>query len=245
MKKAIVLIDGQNLFYGLKDMLLKEKDINWTAFFNSLIDPTSEELIRTYWFRPQRILDSNYTAFNIRNQIYYKNHRAHFNNFKNDKSKIPTAIANQAEAEAIAAENWLRSEKVKFSQIEFNYEQLALSYGDIEFVKTGGVKVNPYIQEYLGEKGVDIALAVKMIALSVDNSCDKIVLISGDYDYAEAIKFVKNKMTKVHIVKLHKGQPPTNRSVSRNLAVLVDKIIDVYESELKSTFAKGFVLQNP
>ena len=64
--------------------------------------------------------------------------------------------------------------------------------------------MNPYIHEFVGEKGVDIALAVKMIALSVEKRCDKIILVSGDYDYAEVIKFVKNNMTKIHIVKFIK-----------------------------------------
>jgi uncharacterized LabA/DUF88 family protein len=105
-------------------------------------------------------------------------------------------------------------------------------------VKTGVVKVNPFIQEYVGEKGVDIALAVKMISLSVEKKCDKLILVSGDFDYAEAMKFVKNNMTKIHLVKLHKGIPPKNRSVSRDLAVLADKVIDVYESEIKSKFVK-------
>ncbi len=242
MKKAIILIDGANLFYGLRSMNLLEKDINWNFLFNSIIS-TDHELIRTYWFRPQKILDSNYTASNIRRQIVNKKHHSHLNNYKNDKTKIPAAVLNQIEADAILAENWLKSEKIKFSQIEYNYDQLGLEFGDIEFVKIGIVKVNPYSQEYVGEKGVDIALAVKMIALSVEQRCDKIILISGDYDYAEAIKFVKNNMTKVHLVKLHTGHPPKNKSVSRDLAILADQVIDIYESELKSKFAKGVVLQ--
>lgn len=113
-----------------------------------------------------------------------------------------------------------------------------MEYEDIEIVKTGVVKVNPYLLTYTGEKEVDISLAVKMISLSVEGKCDKIILISGDFDYAEAIKFVKNNMTKIHILKIHKGYPPKNRSVSRDLAILADKVIDVYESELREKFLK-------
>lgn len=71
----------------------------------------------------------------------------------------------------------------------------------------------------------------------------KFILISGDYDYAEAIKFVKNNMTKIHIVKFHKGYPPKNRSVSRDLAVLADKVLDVYESNLRDSFFKSPLAQ--
>lgn len=79
-----------------------------------------------------------------------------------------------------------------------------------------------------------------MIALSVENKCEKIILISGDYDYVEAIKFVKNNMTKIHIVKIHKGHPPKNRSVSRDLAILADRVIDVYENEFKTNYSKQY-----
>jgi len=68
--------------------------------------------------------------------------------------------------------------------------------------------------------------------------CDKIILPSGDYACAEAIKFCKDNMTKIHIVKIHKGYPQKNRSVSRDLAVLADKVINVYESEIRSEFLK-------
>ena len=127
--------------------------------------------------------------------------------------------------------------KTRFSNIEYNYDQLCLDYGNIEFVKTGIVKVDPFLQTYVGEKGVDISLAVKMISLSVQSKCEKIILISGDYDYAEAIKFVKDNMTKIDIVKLHKGHPPINRSVSRDLAVLADRVIDVYETDIKNEYS--------
>lgn len=237
MKQVIILVDGQNLFYGLKDIGILEKDIKWDEFFNSLIQD-GDELIRTYWFRPEKILDSYYTAENIRRSIVYKKHRSYYANYKTDPNSLPEPVKSQVEDEAKDVEEWLKREKTRFSQIAYNYDQLSLEYEDVEIVKTGVVKVKPYEQLYIGEKGVDIALAVKMISLSVEKNCDKIILLSGDYDYAEAIKYVKSKMTKIHIVKIHKGHPPKNRSVSRDLAVLADKIIDVYESEIRSSFLK-------
>ena len=88
------------------------------------------------------------------------------------------------------------------------------------------VKIDPYKQDYLGEKGVDISLAVKMISLSVGKKCDKIILVSGDYDYSEAIRFVKDNMTKINVVKFHKGYPPRNKSMSRDISFLADKVIE-------------------
>lgn len=238
MKRVIILVDGQNLYYGLKNINLLERDIRWDDFFKSLLVNPEDEFIRAYWFRPQRILDTHYTAQNVRNTIVWKHFNEHLKDYKTDKAKVPADVIAEIEKLAKQAEDWLRDEKRRFSQIEYNYDQLSLDYGDIEFVKAGVVKVNPYIREFIGEKGVDISLAVKMIALSVEEKCDKIILVSGDFDYGEAIKFVKNNMTKVHVVKLHAGYPPKNRSVSRDLAMLADKVIDVYESEIKCKFLK-------
>lgn len=235
MKRTVILIDGQNLFYNLKNIGLVERNIKWDVFFKSLISQ-EEELIRTYWFRPQKILDTYFTEANIEKQIVKKNYSQHYNDYINNN--LPQQIKTSLKNDVSNSVEWLKNEKVKFSQIEYNYDQLCLDFDDVEMVKTGVVKVDPYCFMYIGEKGVDIAVAVKMISLSVQNKCDNIILISGDYDYAEAIKFVKNNMTKINIVKIHKGYPPKNRSVSRDLAILADKVLDVYESDIRANFLK-------
>ncbi|MDR0694143.1 MAG: NYN domain-containing protein [Prevotellaceae bacterium] len=237
MKRVVVLVDGQNLYYTLKDLSLIEKDIKWNDFFNHLLEP-EDELIRAYWFRAQRILDTHYTHQHIEKFIIRRQFKSHYENYKNNKSAIPKDILERINREIAIVEDWLKKEKTRFSNIEFNYDQICLENTSIEIVKKGVLKINPYTQGYIGEKGVDIALAVKMISLSVEKKCDKIILVSGDYDYAEAIQYVKNNMTKIHIVKIHKGIPPRNQSVSRDLAVLADRVINIYESEIKDNFVK-------
>jgi uncharacterized LabA/DUF88 family protein len=245
MKRVLILIDGQNLFYGLKNLGLKESEINWTKVFQSFIEPT-DELIRAYWFRPQKIQDGHFTPESIRNQIVYKNYNGTYSNYKSgNHSAINKQVLENIENEAVRVEKWLHEQRSRFSNIEYLYDQLCLDNNDIEIVKRGIVKVNPYTQEYTGEKGVDIALAVKMISLSIEKKCDKIILVSGDYDYAEAISYVKNNMTKVNIVKLHKGFPPKNRNMSRDLSVLADKIIDLYEADIRTNYLKKSHVPQP
>jgi uncharacterized LabA/DUF88 family protein len=237
MKKVVILIDGQNLFYTLKDLMLIEKDIKWNDFFNCLLEK-EDELVRTYWFRPQRILDTHYTHQHIENYIVGTRFQAHCDNYRNNRNVISQNILEKINKEIEIVENWLKKEKERFSAIEYSYDKICLENTSIEMVKKGVLKINPYKQGYIGEKGVDIALAVKMISLSVEKKCDKIILVSGDYDYAEAIQYVKNNMTKIHIVKIHNGVPPRNKSVSRDLAVLADRVIDIYESDIKANFVK-------
>jgi uncharacterized LabA/DUF88 family protein len=233
--RSIILIDGQNLYYGLKDLRLNERGIAWDRLLKSWIKP-DDELLRTYWFRPAKILDHYYSSGNLRFLICAKRFHNHLNDFNNNAATLPATVLQQIEAEAVDIELWLKEKKEKFAQAEHKYDEISLSYQDIEVVKTGVLKIDPFKRLMLGEKGVDISLAVKMISLSVHKRCDKIILVSGDYDYAEAIKFVKDDMMKIHLVKFHKGFPPQNRSVSRDLAILADHVIDVYESDLRTNY---------
>lgn len=236
MKKVVILVDGQNLYYSLQGMSIIEKEVNWTSLFTDIIDK-DDELVRTYWFRPAKILDTYYTESNIKSTIIYKKYNSHFTNYKsNGFDSLPAPIQSTVNIETRNVLDWLRTQKVKFSSIEYSYDQLCLDHDNIEMVKTGILKIDPFKQVYIGEKGVDISLAVKMISLSVQKKCDKIILVSGDYDYSEAIRFVKDNMTKINVVKFHKGYPPKNKNMSRDISVLADKVIDVYESDLKNKY---------
>lgn len=238
MKRVVILIDGQNLYYAIKNLKLIERNLQWASLFNALLEP-NDELIRTYWFRPQRIYDGNLTNEMIKNQIIFKEFNGCYSKHKSGEYQaIDQAIRDKIEVRVKEINEWSSKQKQLFSNIEYSYDQLCLDNSDIEMVKRGIVKVNPFKQEYIGEKGVDISLAVKMIALSVERKCDKVILVSGDYDYAEAINYVKNNMTKVHIVKLHKGFPPKNKNTSRDLSVLADKVIDLYEEDIRNRFLK-------
>lgn len=238
MKKVVVLVDGQNLYYFLKDINLVERQIKWNEIFQSFLEP-NDELVRAYWFRPQKIQDTHLTAESIRNQVVFYNYKPHYDLFKRgDFGSIRQDILDKIEGEARAIEDWIQEKIRAFADIEFHYDQLCLENGDIEIVKRGILKINPYKRSITGEKGVDVALAVKMLSLSVEKKCDKIILVSGDYDYVEAINYVKNNMTKVSIVKMHKGYPPKNRNMSRDLSYLADKVIDLYEDEIRTKFMR-------
>ncbi|NJM93728.1 MAG: NYN domain-containing protein [Cytophagales bacterium] len=142
MKKVVILIDGQNQFYSLKNLGIQEREVNWGGFFRSLLSE-SDELIRTYWFRPQRILDTYFSYENIKNQVVYKQFKNYYSDFREDETRLPEPIRNSIDEHVASVENWIKEERAKFSQIEYNYDQISLEFDDIEIVKTGIVKVNP------------------------------------------------------------------------------------------------------
>jgi uncharacterized LabA/DUF88 family protein len=222
MKKTLIFIDGQNLFYSLKDMELKESQINWDLFMDGLIEP-DDELVRTYWYQPQGLNDPRVDFSKAKRILERKS------------PSVPASEINKQAAELMKkAKDWTRVETEKYQRQLHRYDEFSIKYPRIEMVRKGVVKIDPFKQIYLGEKGIDVALAVNMIKFH--DKCEKIILVSGDLDYAEAIQYIKDNLKRVHIVKLFKGEPPINRSVSRALMALADKVIDIYETEIRSKY---------
>jgi len=235
MDKAIVLVDGQNLFYSLKNLSLTESMIDWGAFLKNLVSPT-DRLVRTYWFRPAKLHYGDVDTHKMTDHIIRRDYSHTKMEFFKDRNKITPEIKEKAAKELEQSLTWIQEQESLFERQETKYEQKCIDYDNVQIVKSGYVKLNPYKRDWIGEKGVDICLAVKMIEFS--EKCDKIILISGDYDYAEAINYVKNQFKTIHIVKFHKGFPPKNKNMSRGLTALADKIIDVYEADLRANFLK-------
>ncbi len=82
-----------------------------------------------------------------------------------------------------------------FERIEFRY------FGVLKLDPTGtwtDDKGATRIGRRVGEKGVDVALAVDLYRFS--EHYDHAILISGDYDYVPAIQAVKDRLRGITIV---------------------------------------------
>lgn len=237
MKKVTVFIDGQNLWHSLRDIGLRESDIDWNKLINSfLVD--GDELIRTYWFRPIKI-----QAIDL--QLYAFSHRYIRKNYPDNKEEyctqlrsknLPDAIHKEIYSDYIKSKDWLAIEKQRFSQVDEKYMRIATAYDDLEIYRTGILKVDPFKRMLISEKGVDVALAVKMVEGALLNKYDKAILVSGDFDYQEAVQVVKNSGKKIHLVRFFKGHPPKDKFSSKQLASMADKVIDIYQDQLEGEF---------
>ncbi len=79
--------------------------------------------------------------------------------------------------------------------------------------------------EYVSEKGLDIALATDFISLAWEGAFDTAVIVSGDADYMEAIKRVKQKGRKVEIASFRNSLATDMRTVG-DRTVILDEIIE-------------------
>lgn len=76
------------------------------------------------------------------------------------------------------------------------------------------------------QKGVDTLLVLDLIRLAQQGDIDTAVLIAGDGDFTEAVRFAQNLGTRVSIAT------PNRHSVSRELSRLADNIIDLDQDTL-------------
>lgn len=70
------------------------------------------------------------------------------------------------------------------------------------------------------EKGVDVALVTDMLKFAFMNVYDVCILVSGDNDFAEAVRIVKDRGIRVEIAAFE-------HTISRELRLLADKFISL------------------
>ena len=235
--KTTILIDGQNLFHTLKDFKLKEQSLAWDKIFSSLLSSEKDELLGVYWFRPKEISEFYLTKKNIAKRLFhnkYKNREEELHNLFHQRN-LPSRIFEEINRIYDRNLRWLRDEKKYFSQIRNKYIKLTKNYNEIQLVETGFLKVDPYTGTRIGEKGVDVAVAVKLVELSLTDRCDKIILFSGDLDFFEAIRVAKENQKRIEVVKFE-SQSGKGQSLSKIIEKFADNIVLIKEQDLKNRF---------
>jgi len=208
--RAVAFIDGQNIHNSLKSIGLQEKDLEWRAVFDR-ITPGNHDLIRVYWYHIAQVSDFDWVP-------------AKATRF------CPPGVDEAAFIEESKA--WHRSEQDRIRNLQRTvHRQIMLNYDYIEFCYTGILKVNPYRRERLGEKGLDVGMAVDMVA-KMDHF-DSAILVSGDYDFAPAVQVLKDRLKRVYQVTVERGgQGAVPRSTSKGMRVMVDQVITLYEEDI-------------
>lgn len=224
MLRAVIYIDGQNLHYQLKDIGILEKDVDWTKFFNRLV-PSTHRLIRAYWYQAARI-----QPWELRDA--------------RPRQRCPEDIGLD-EYKQRAVEYYER-ERDRLEGIQNNvYRRIAENFPDLEFRYVGVLKVDPLAVWYdrdkqlrvgdrVGEKGVDVAMAVDMVRHAPEY--DLAIIISGDADFVPAIQAVKDSLRRVVGASVLKGSPPKRQGQARRLRSLCDEQIGIYESDMKGIY---------
>ena len=239
--KTVIFIDGQNFKKNLQEFsftsqkpgvryptyVMDEKHFEWDKFFLSVIEKFNEEtylqhtLLRAYWYNAETITPFQENPRWVQSIL--------------DKYRGDFPELNAADVVALAKQWWER-ERDNFSTARSTvFENIQRRTDFLEFKYVGQYIVRPfdpyrlernsdgtfsYQGKRVGEKGVDVGIAVDMIAKSSDY--DAGILISGDLDYMPAIVHIKNQLRHFYQFSIAKGIPPRIRHLSPWLRGVVD-----------------------
>jgi len=208
--RAIAFIDGPGLHASLESVGLRESDLDWREVFVR-VTPEDHELVRVYWYHVARVADYDWAP-------------AKATRF------CPPGVDEAAFIEESKAWHANEQDRIRNRQRTV-HRQIVLDYDKIEFRYQGTLRVDPYRRDLLGEKGLDVGMAVDMVAKM--DQFDSAILVAGGPDLAPAVQVLKEGRKRVYRVTVERGARGTrSRSSAEGARREVDGVITLYEEDI-------------
>ena len=251
--RTAVFVDGANFRGNLRDFSftststpherryrLEERHFDWESFFGGVIEKFNEasgwehRLIRVHWYYAESIspwIASQQSRFRLARRIVDKHQEI--------AGLTPERVID-------LAHDWYMRERNYFERLrEDVFENIQRQTDFLEFRYVGQYQVHPfrvhrieqrddgeinYMGVQVGEKGVDMGIAVDMIAKMP--YYDAAILVSGDADFLPVVGYLKDHLKQVYQFSVAKGVPPSIRYLSPYLKGKVDCFESYDEAEL-------------
>jgi uncharacterized LabA/DUF88 family protein len=253
--KTVIFVDGQNFRKNLqafafhsdpphpsgRSFKLDEKHFFWGAFFQDVVRKFNSatgfthRLVRVYWYNAADI--TPYRPYRKGIQKVLERYREEFSEL------------NEESVEQLARD-WHETERRTFQRgKEDVYEAIQRQTDFLEFKYVGQYVVQPfrvyriarneqgeiiYKGTRVGERGVDLGIAIDMVAKMP--YYDAAVLVSGDADFLPAVKYLKDGLKQVYQFSVAQGIPPQIRYLSPWLRGFVDVFGYFNERELLESY---------
>lgn len=231
--RVAFFIDGQNLFHTLKNLNrnLKEENINWSKLFSNCLEE-GDSIEFAYWFRPKDIEEQVKLSKNrLYRQIIIEKYPHNQDVLLSNLGQLPSEVFRVVKLEYEDRLDWWKNEKRRFWNVHRKYIHLEREYDFIQIYSSGVLKMDTYEKKPIGEKGVDVAIAVNIIESALLNNCDRVVLVSGDSDYEEVANVLKRHGKNIRCISFE-------NSISRRLSTLVDDVYNISLIDLQDKYRK-------
>lgn len=240
--KTAVFVDGANFRANLRNFSFKssppkgnssyqleERHFNWKNFYRGVLkkfdDATgwNHQLIRVHW----------YNSASISPWVSPADEQRFAQRVVNQHPEISGLTPQKA---IDLAREWYGRERSYFERLrEAVFENIQRQTDFLEFKYVGQYQVHPlrpyrilenpdgtitYLGTQVGEKGVDIGIAVDMIAKMAHY--DVAILVSGDADFLPVVGYLKDNLKYVYQFSIARGVPPSIQYLSPYLRGKVD-----------------------
>ena len=253
--KTVIFVDGRNFKYSLQAFRfqaegapntgryyrLDEKHFHWREFFLGVVNKFAvstgfpHRLVRAYWYNAETI------------RPYQVTDRLVDNVLQQFKAQHPSLTPDMIKG---LAKGWYDRERSNFDYAkEAVFEGIQRRIDFLEFKYVGEYVVKPFEPHRLsqqedgeyfyqgtreGEKGVDVGIAIDMIAKL--QAYDVAVLVSGDADFLPAVRYLKDSLKQVYQFSLALDVPPQINYLSPWLIGRVDAFRAFDELEFLDTY---------
>jgi uncharacterized LabA/DUF88 family protein len=247
INRTVIFIDGQNFKKNLRtfafsaggrEYRLDEKHFQWQKFFTDLIskfdrDDAVHSLVRVYWYNADDVTSWREYPGDAQSALRFC------------RSMVPTTSMTEDEVRELAHSWWQNEREIVRKAREDVFPNIQQRVEFLEFRYTGIYKIAPFrvydFQEFpngsrqylgsrVGEKGVDLGIAVDMIGKMP--GYDAAILLSGDADFMPVVRHLKDNLKSVYQFSIAKGVPPNIQYLSADLKVHVDAFRHFDELEL-------------
>ncbi len=182
--KAVIFIDGNNLYHNLRDMKIKPGNIDFRKLASFVVDHFKCSLKEVgYYNSVPDIRDGK--------ELYFSHLR-----FIDNLKKIPKFTIHTRKLQVHSTKELLKEKKELIDSMD-------LCKNCKSIVETNILDTIGHVKKK--EKGIDVMLAVDLVEYAIKNKVDCLIVFSGDADFIPAMNLAKRNGIKVFSVSLAKG----------------------------------------
>lgn len=252
MVRFVTFVDGSNLDGVLKHLNLRVDD--YGSFYRHVFDQSVQDWGRTfadgspwpsaqhsriYWYAVGKMdeWDLNDPKAESRLRSRFEMNPRLREGYGDEIARRRPELSLERRAEEAwqlcfaETRDWYDGKRKALERKKRFYHGVQAATDFVEIRQEGHWKVD-LLHHTLSEKGLDVSLAVDMIALQ--DTYDVALLISGDADGIPGINYVKSRAKHVGVVEFRRGAPADflSKGTSSRLKIAADFVVQIYESDM-------------
>jgi len=205
MKKAVIFIDGNNLYHNLKQMKIKPSNLDFKKLVDFICKIFKCELREVRYY-------NSIPTMRDGKELYYS-HLGFLDNLR----KIPKFNIFTRKLQVHSTKELLKEQQELINSMELCN------------------KCKPIVEENLldaignikkKEKGVDVMLSIDLVEYAIKNKAETLIVFSGDADFVPAMKLAQENKKEVLSISLAKGYSLDLRNNFKFFAIGKNRIME-------------------